>query len=115
MIPTITDNLHASKENRADADHYMWQNELQRRKKQPQKRGRPKISFTDLEKELEIKKEKVRKMDNSLKKLQDRAKDEVIEESDLEEYEELLATDDEDSVDETGDVDGHPAAAANGK
>lgn len=54
-------------------------------------------------------------MDNSLKKLQDRAKDEVIEESDLEEYEELLATDDEDSVDETGDVDGHPAAAANGK
>lgn len=78
----------------------MWENDFKHRKRS-NKRGRPKITFADLEQELKIKEEKVQRMDTCLKKLQKRVEDQVLEESDLEEFEELLASDEDDSDLET--------------
>lgn len=74
----------------------MWEKDLHNRKKTTQKRGRPKITISDLEEELEIKKEKVLKLGQSLHNLIIRSNDDILDESDLDEYEELLETDDED-------------------
>lgn len=68
----------------------MWEFEMNRRLKGTQKRGRPPISLTDLARELNVKVEKTRRMENTLKQLNSRVRDEIIEDSDLEEYEELL-------------------------
>lgn len=75
----------------------MWQNDMNRRKEHPQKRGRPKITLHDLEEELAIKKEKIKEMEKSATFLLTDAKDQIIDEMDLEEYNELLDTDDDPS------------------
>lgn len=75
---------------RAEADHYMWQAGMTRRK-----RGEPPIALAELAKELAIKKEKIQRLEKSKNLLQSRLdlNDYVVEESDLEEYEELLNSD----------------------
>lgn len=84
----------------------MWEDELNCRKRGPQKRGRTKITLADLAEELRIKQEKVRIMSGSLGQLHARAKNEVIDEDDLEEYEELLGTDEDDSDIEVDSLNG---------
>lgn len=83
----------------------MWQNNLNHRKRQPQKRGRPKITLQDLEEELAIKKEKIATMQKCVTSLLTNAQHEIIEEMDLEEYNELLDSDNDpdDSDAETPD------------
>lgn len=46
---------------------------------------------------MKVKEEKVQKMDDTLKKLRKRVEDQVLDESDLEEFQELLASDIEES------------------
>lgn len=85
---------------KAEANHFLWENDFKHRKR-PKKRGRTKANLADLEQELEIKTEKVQRMDTSLKKLQKHVEHQVLQESDLEEFEELLASDEDDSDLET--------------
>lgn len=68
---------------------------MDRSKKKTKKRGRAKISVEELNKELKIKEERVNIMRSSLKQLKKKTKHEVVTESDLEEFNELLSTDDE--------------------
>lgn len=68
---------------------------LERRKRKPHKRGRPKISAAVLNVELKLKEEMVDNMKESLRSLKKRTKNQMISESDLEECDELLSTDDE--------------------
>lgn len=80
---------------KAAADEYKWQINFERRKRQPHKRGRPKILVADLDVELKLKEEMVDNMEKSLQALKKRTKNQMISESDLEECDDLLSTDDE--------------------
>lgn len=80
---------------KAAADKYKWQYNLHQSKKQPNKRGKPKIPIEDLNAELQSKEESVEIMRSSLNRLKKRTKDQTITDSDLEEFDELLSTDDE--------------------
>lgn len=84
---------------KAAADKYKWQENLHRSKTQRRKRGRAKIAIEELNAELHMKEETVERMRSSLNRLKKRTKDETITESDLEEFDELLSTDDEDESD----------------
>lgn len=68
---------------------------MDRSKKLPDKRGKPKISITVLKDELKIKKEIAKKKESTLKYLKRQTANAVISESDLEEFDGLLSTDDE--------------------
>lgn len=68
---------------------------LERSKKQPNKRGKPKIPVEVLKNELKIKEESVKRKEASLKYLKRHVREEMITESDLEEYNDLLSTDEE--------------------
>lgn len=87
-----------------EANHYMWQNNLNCRKKHPQKAGRAQITLEDLEEELKMKKEKIDGMQTCVDHLISTAKNEIIDEMDLAEYEELLATDEDESDAETSSI-----------
>lgn len=88
-VPSILDSKSA-------ANHFIWQNNLNRRKRKPNQRGRARITLEDYEEELRIKTESVQRMDGTLAKLRRRVQDEVLDEIDLAEYEELLQETDED-------------------
>lgn len=92
-------------DSKAEADHHKWEYEMSRRKRGPGKRGRAPISKNDLAEEFEVKKEKCQRMDEALKELQERTRDEILEDSDLDAYEELLNSDMEDSETESTDND----------
>lgn len=80
---------------KAEANYFLWEKNLVCRIKGQNTRKRPQPNHKDLEHELEIKAEKIQRMEKSLNKIQDRIRDEVVEEIDMEEYEELLNTDEE--------------------
>lgn len=82
---------------------------MNRRKKLPQKRGRPKITLQDFQEELKIKQEKVRTLEESLKLMQARTSDEQIDESEIDEYNELMATDDDYTVSESSSYELEPS------
>lgn len=68
---------------------------LERNKKQSNKRGKPKISVDVLKDELRVKQELVTIKEASLAKLKRQVQEEMITDSDLEEYNDLLSTDEE--------------------
>lgn len=71
---------------------------LERSKKQPNRRGKPKITANELNAELLLKEERVKIMESSLKKLKNYTKNEIISTSDIEEFDELVSTDEEDET-----------------
>lgn len=96
FLPIIqSNNLLLFLDTKAAANKYKWEIILDRSKKQTKKRGRAKLSIEDLNNELELKEERLSNMQSSLRRLKKYTKDEVITESDLEEFNELLSTDDE--------------------
>lgn len=80
-------------DSKAEADHHMWEFEFNRRIRGPGKRGRAPISMTDLAKEFDVKAENFQRMNQTLKDLQGRVSEDILEDSDLDEYEELLNSD----------------------
>lgn len=68
---------------------------MERSKKHPNTRGKPKISVEVLKNELKIKEESVSRKEASLKYLKRHVREEMITDSDLEEYNDLLSTDEE--------------------
>lgn len=89
----------SSTDTKAAANKYKWQTNLYRKKRRAKKRGRAKISIKDLKNELKVKQECEKRMKNSLELLKKRTKDQMVTESDLEEFDELLLTEDEDEND----------------
>lgn len=97
LLRKLISILFVFSDSKAEANHFMWENDFKRRKRGPKKRGNPQITLEDLAAELEMKKEKIARMEQSVTKLLDRARNEVIDASDLEEYEALLASDEDES------------------
>lgn len=93
---TLLHHSISSTDTKAAANKYKWQTNLERKNRQPKKRGRAKISIEDLKNELKVKQENEERMKNSLERLKKRTKDQMVTDSDLEEFDELLLTEDED-------------------
>lgn len=68
--------------------------DINRRMQRPKKRGRPKVTISDLSQELETKREILERMEECLGKM--RCTDKIqISESDLEEFDDLLSSGDD--------------------
>lgn len=78
------------------ADAYIWQANIERLE-QPYKRGRKKIATQVLNRELQAKTEALGRMEKSLDLLRTFNKNQIISDSDLEEFDALMSTDEEDT------------------
>lgn len=77
----------------------MWGIEISRRNKVAGRRGRPKVPVKDLKRAIKLKKETIEQMGRSLSAMGRHTVGQTICESDLEEFDELLSSDEDDDSD----------------
>lgn len=90
-------NIHIIfSDTKAEAEQFKWTKDFDARKKSPGQNRAPKFTLEQLQEELIVKKEKIEKLSAVLNMLDEYTVDLVVEENDMEEFEELLSdTDDE--------------------
>lgn len=82
---------------------------MNQRLKKPNARGNPKVTIEDLDNELVSKVEILSTMEESLRLMRNFTDGQIISESDLEEFDDLLSTDDED---ESAEAETNPTQVA---
>lgn len=81
---------------KAEADYFLFQKNFDKSQRRPHQRGKIKLSISELKHQLEMKQELVQQMQKSVDSMTNRTREQTIDDSDLDEYEDSLSTDDDD-------------------